>query len=293
MSGLPITASTLLDDLKSFGIGKGDIVYVRASLRKIGVSEQNKAGGIFLDALLDAVGEQGTILGLAFTKVFYRPLIDREHIFTTSTPAETGAFANTMLRHPNSVRSAHPVTSFVAIGPHAHELLDRHDEESRSYLPIQRLIDLNGKMILIGWVSEGPGFTTVHLAQDVLNLTRKSILKNLLGVYYKKGSDIKLFTYRDSGGCSRGFYKFYSHYITNEKLKCGMVGEAYSISISAKEAFEIEYNLIRKNNKFPLCDDARCFICRGTWLYNWTDMITYYFKYLPHLIVKVAKHLLK
>ena len=278
----------LADNIRSMGIEKGDILLVRAALRKIGDTE-GRLGDIVINALLDVVGEEGTIMGLAFTKSFFLLKIDKNYIYTEETPAVTGGLAKAMLKSPKSVRSKHPTNSYVAIGKHAHDLLNSHDENSSSFLPIENLIRLSGKMILIGCVCESPGFTTVHLAQEKLGLSSKSILKGLVGVHYQKGSQVKLFKRKDFGGCSAGFYKFYSHYVRSGKLQCGRVGEAYSVAINARDAFEIELELIRKNKKYPLCDDPMCFSCRGTWWYNKHDMIKYYIQCLPKTIKKIIK----
>lgn len=280
------TREYLADNMRAIGIERGDVVLVRASLLKVGRTEC-PLGSTIVNALLDAVGEEGTIMGLSFTKTFLLLRIDKDYIFDKDTPAVTGGLARAMLEHPRAYRSKHPSNSYIAIGKHSHELLKDHDENSTCFLPIENLIQLNGKMILIGCVSESPGFTTVHLAQEKLGLSSMSILKRFTGVYYRHGKDIKLFKRRDFGGCSKGFYKFYSHYVKDQKLKCGMVGKAYSIAINARDAFEIELDLLRKDKKYALCNDTACLDCRGTWLYNKRDMLGYYLKYFPFLIKKL------
>lgn len=277
------TQKMLVDNIGALGIGKGDIVLVRAALRKIGIG-RNRSGSLLIKALLDVVGTEGTIIGLTFTKTFFLPRIDKSYIFTRETPTTAGGFAQALLEYPNSFRSKHPSNSYAALGAGVYDLLHDHDEYSSCFLPVENLINANGKMILIGCVSESPGFTTVHLAQEKLGLSSKSILKGLVGVYYEKNSEIKLFKRKDFGGCSEGFYKFYDHYKKKDKLISGMVGNAYSIAISARDAFEIELELIRKNKTYPLCDDPKCFNCRGTWWYNKHDMFKFYIKYLPKTI---------
>ncbi len=273
----------LSDDLRAFGIEKGDIVLVRASLKKIGIKE-NQAGDVLVNALLEVVGSEGTILGLSFTKNYFIPTIDKKNIFTVLTPPTTGGFARAMLKHPQAIRSTHPTNSYVAIGKHAYTLLKDHNEYSTCFLPIDKLITMYGKMILIGCVFDSPGFTTVHCVQEKLGLSSKSILKGLIGVYYEKESRIKLFRRKDFGGCNAGFYKFYGHYVRNEKLICGEVGMAYSIMIQARDAYEIEMNITQSDYTYPLCDNPDCFTCRGTWYYNKTDMIAYYMRKITNKI---------
>jgi len=274
-----LNVKSLSDDFKRLGVEKGDVVLVRASLKKIGFSGV-RAGEIIINSLLDIVGEEGTVIGLSFTKNFFLPIIDKKYIFNSETPPNTGGFAAAMLEHPRSVRSMHPTNSYVAIGKAAHDILDEHDESSTCFSPIETIVDMDGKMILVGCVFASPGFTTVHLAQEKLGLSSRSLLKGLVGVYYQNNTEVKLFKRRDFGGCSRGFYKFYSHYLMNEKLKCGNVGGAYSICMKAKDAFKIEYDLIKADNKYPLCDDPYCLDCRATWWYNKKDILGYLLRIL-------------
>jgi aminoglycoside 3-N-acetyltransferase len=285
---IKFTVNSLAHDITSLGIGRGDCVLVRAALRRVGETE-GRVGSTVLAALLEVLGEEGTVMGLAFTKEYFLPRIDKKYVFTEASAPLTGGFASAMLEHPRALRSRHPTNSFVAIGKDAFFLLSNHDEDSSCFLPIRNLLTLNGKMMLIGCVSESPGFTTVHLAQEELGLSRRSLLTNLVGVYYRNGSEVRLFKRKDFGGCSLGFYKFYAHYVEKEKLRCGRFGNAYSIAIDARDAFGIELELLRKNKIFPLCDDPECLFCRGSWWYNKGDMFKYYLRYLPRTLKKLIR----
>lgn len=279
-------AAALIKDIGKLGIEKGDIVLARVSLKKTGIPGA-RAGETLIDALLAAVGGEGTIIGLTFTRNFFLPRIDKNYVYNVGTPSTAGGFANAMLQHPQAVRSMHPTNSYVAIGRDADAILDHHDESSTCFSPIQKVVDMHGKMILIGCVCDSPGFTTVHLAQEKLGLSSQSILRGLIGVYYEKDSQVKLFKKRDFGGCSNGFYKLYNHYVRNEKLASGTVGNAYSIGIKAQDAYKIDYDVIKNDNKYPLCDNPRCFSCRGTWWYNKSDMLPFYIRNVAGIIKKI------
>lgn len=263
------SSAKLLEDLRRLGVEQGDTVLFRASLGSIGKMEGRKGEAIF-KAMCDAVGEQGTIVTLGFSKVFPFYKVDKKRVFNSSAPANTGALSKLFLTNPNCLRSKHPSNSFLAIGANAEDIVAGHDENSMAYTPMKTLIELNAKMVLIGCVSSSPGFTTVHYAQQVLGLTNKSLLSGLFRVYYEKdGSDeVALFKKKDLGGCSMGFGKFYKDYIEAGILKTGNVGSAYSIAVEAKPAYEVEYNKIKENPRYPLCDNPLCFVCRATQLYN-------------------------
>lgn len=277
--------SSIAECLKIIGIEEGDTILVRGSLNRIGKVER-PAKKTIIDALLASVGKSGTIVTLGFTKSYPFYNVDRQYIFSKNTQSNSGALSSAFLSHPDCKRSRHPTNSFLAIGNNSNYILDGHDESSLSYDPIGKLIELNSKMILIGCVEDSPGFTTVHYAQQELGLTSKSYLKGLLRVYYQDINKSKLFIRKDLGGCSSGFSIFYDHYKNESILKDGWVGNAYSIMVPAKRAYEVEYNLIKNNPKLPLCGNPDCFICRATWSYNKSDIVPYIIRKLRKAIMK-------
>lgn len=259
-------------DLINLGINSGDILFIRGNLGKVGRIKKD----IFINTLLDVVGKEGTLVTLSFTKSFPFYRLDKNYIFDFNTVPTTGSIGKAFLEHPNVIRSFHPTNSFMAIGKKADIILKNHNELSMSYDPMYKIVSLNAKMINIGIISENPGFTTVHLAQQELGLTKKSILKNLLRVYYKSTTnEIKLFKRKDVGGCSDGFGKFYQYYLDKNLLTFGKLGNTNAIVANAKDIYEIDLNLMKKNNSFHFCDDPLCFVCRCTWKYDLKYLLNY------------------
>ena len=269
---------TLINDFKNLGLQEGDVVFIRGNLGKVG---RVKPRELFLDALFEAIGYSGTIVTLGFTKSFPFYKVDKKYIFEQNTIPETGAFGKLCLQYKNSKRSNHPTNSFIAIGKYADDILKDHDENAMLYDPTKKLIELNAKMIIFGIIDESPGFTTVHYVQQELGLTEQSFFQNLFRVYYKdKNDNLKLFKKSDVGGCSAGFGKFYPHYLSNGFLKTGQIGNSSAILINAKDAYAIEYRLMKDNNSFHFCDNPLCVSCRLSWKYD--------LKYaLNYLILKV------
>ncbi len=276
----------LCSQIRALGIEEGDSVYVRADLGEVINNKQHgatqkfkpvEAGKAFIRAIRRVIGESGTILAPAFTRVFIYPFVDKSYAFDPErTPPITGGLSTLLLKEPEAKRSCHPVASFVAVGKNADYFLEGHDENALTYLPIKKLIEYRGKMLLCGCIDSSPGFTTVHLAQELLGLSKKSLLGMLMGVFYLKKGERRYFCYRSMGGCSLGFYKFYSLYNTRHLLASGFIGGANSICINAEKAFEIEYATLKADPRFPLCENPRCFFCRGSLLYNLKDMPRYY-----------------
>ncbi len=269
------TKAQLLRHLKQIGVEEGDILFVRAEIGKIG--RVVGGGDTILEALLESVGETGTILTLGFTDITPRWKLDNSEVFTEKTKSNTGALAKLFMRNISCKRSHHPVNSFLAIGQKANELLEGHTADSLSYAPMNKLRENNARMLVVGCVENSPGFTTVHSVQENLGLTKKSWFSGVAGALYIKNGQTCKYIKKDFGGCSAGFSKFYSKYLQKEVLSVGYIGNAYSLQIPMKKAYEIEYSCILENNKFFLCDDLTCFSCRVSWKNNFSGIPFFFF----------------
>lgn len=275
----------LSQQLKTLGVKKGDTLLIRADLGAIGRLSSRKRLD-YIQFLVDAVGEEGTIVGLAFTGgAFLRR--NKNNIFDGANKAITGAFSNVMLSYPRALRSAHPTNSFVAIGKNASFILNGHNELSGAYDPVRKVMELNGKMLLIGCVATSPGFTTSHLAEIDLGHHKKIIFPKLNTAYFKGlNGNVKLFKRTDLGGCSSTFYKLYSHYVSAECLQQGYIGNAYTLMMDAKLAYEIDYEVLQNDPKFNICNNSDCALCRARRWDNLKDVPIYFFKKLFKIIKK-------
>jgi len=147
-----------LEDLVNIGVRTGDCLALGVSLRSVGWIE----GGpdALIGALLDAVGEEGTIFIPSFTRAFNLPLSRRrkrlrvfrsggeevvpwDYIFDPGkTPPETGAVPAAMWRRDDSIRSIHPTNSVVAMGRLAEFITRDHDASAPNFLPYKRLLEV-------------------------------------------------------------------------------------------------------------------------------------------------------
>jgi aminoglycoside N3'-acetyltransferase len=252
----------IVSDLKNLGLRSGDTVLVRCAAKAIHVEAGSPAKALF-DGICGAVGPTGTIVALSFTPDFYfwKENLAAQHPFHRRAKPETGAFPQIILDHPASVRSKHPTNSFVALGPNADAIIQGHDESSTGFFPIKNLIDLGGKLLLVGCVDSSPGFSTVHRVQEDLGLADKTLMsqKRICAVQYDDG--IRWFARRDIAGCSAGFWKFYSQYEAEGILTTGLVGGAYSIFADAAAAYGVERKIMEKDPTAAFCDDPCCTSC--------------------------------
>ena len=88
---------SLVNDLEALGVNKGDVLLVRADLGKVG-KVKGRIGETIINALLTAVGIEGTIIALSFTKTFLLQKIDKKYVFDNNTVPITGALAKLFLK---------------------------------------------------------------------------------------------------------------------------------------------------------------------------------------------------
>ena len=182
------SAGRLRSDLAALGIDQGTTLLVHCSMRRIGWVEGGAA--TLRDALLSLVDERaGTLvvpaqtrsksqtsaefleavagLDAAATSAFLDALpgFDRE-----KSPTEgMGALAEAVRLHPRAYRSAHPLTSFAAIGKSAREVCESHPLDCLlgKQSPLGALYELGAQVLLLG-----VGFdkcTAFHLGEDVVS----------------------------------------------------------------------------------------------------------------------------
>ncbi|MFF5359735.1 AAC(3) family N-acetyltransferase [Streptomyces scabiei] len=166
--------------LQELGIRRGGILMVHASLGGAGLSPAEVSS-----ALRDVLGPHGTLVVPAFTpensdtSPAYRDLTKgmgeraRAEFHSSMQPFEEGAtpcpamgaLAEHVRTTPGAVRSAHPQTSFAAIGPRAAELLDEHDPHCHlgERSPLARLYAVDAQVLLLRVGFEA--CTAFHLAE--------------------------------------------------------------------------------------------------------------------------------
>ncbi|WP_433439533.1 aminoglycoside N(3)-acetyltransferase [Nonomuraea sp. CA-141351] len=148
----------------------GQIVLLHSSLRSLG--QVDGAAGTVVAALRDLLGADGTLVvptgtsANSDTSPLYRAAVagmDADEVAryrsrmpayaSASTPSNLmGVIAEHVRTLPGARRSAHPQTSFAAIGPHAAKITDGHARDcllgERS--PLARLYDAGALVLLLG-----------------------------------------------------------------------------------------------------------------------------------------------
>jgi aminoglycoside 3-N-acetyltransferase len=189
---IPLTRSSLAEELGACGLSSGQIVLVHSSLSKLGWIPGGAEAAIL--AMLDVLGEDGTLMLPTHTSdnsdpsdwanppvpKSWWPLI-RKHTppyNPRTTPTRMmGAIPELFRTWPGTIRSAHPVTSFAAHGPLAEHLTSEHllEEELGNRSPIGRLYELDGYVLLLGVGHMNN--SSIHLAEYRTNYPGKRTLE--------------------------------------------------------------------------------------------------------------------
>lgn len=146
---VPWTRAGLAEAFRTTGLASGDLVLVHSALRKLGTVD----GGAdaVIDALLDAVGSDGTVAMPTHTwKVVNK---DQPVFHQTLTPSNVGALTNVFRLRPGARRSLHPTHSLAAIGPRAAALTEGHEHDRTPCAaggPYDHLRAWGGKVLIIG-----------------------------------------------------------------------------------------------------------------------------------------------
>jgi aminoglycoside 3-N-acetyltransferase len=177
-----VNADELARELRALGLEAGAVVLTHVSLRAVGWVEGGAQAVI--SALRSVLGPGGTIVVATTTAA--NSDSSRNHLATIDgmtpsevrahrsamppygrrvTPAETGQVAEAVRMDPKAIRSAHPQSSFAAIGPQARRLMSDHrigchlGEQS----PLGKLYACGAWILLLG--TDFKSCSALHLAE--------------------------------------------------------------------------------------------------------------------------------
>ena len=258
-----ITKDSLVADLIELGVQQGDILNVKMSYKSIGEVE----GGIntVIEALLEAVGKDGTIVTDSFVKSFLpiQMWLSPKHCSVSrKTPSYAGALANVLIKYPGAKRSPHPIQKFVAVGKDADIVLE-HDADKPPYSTLHRMAEMGAKNIRIGSVKKVVGVGTTHVAVDLLGWKQMAYST---GVTYVSNGKYKCYYHYWPDACKVAFnnliplYRKFGGIISEGKL-----GEAEVILSDMKTTLELELKIGIQFPYFLKCQDPACPVCRLQW----------------------------
>lgn len=239
---------SLARDLRVLGVGEGDVVLVHSSLSGLG----NVLGGAetVIDALLDALGPSGTVLFPTLTGTerdgpVYPPMMD-----VCQTPCWTGTIPETARHRAGAVRSLHPTHSVTAIGADTglwtggHELGETPCDRPSPYF---RLIDMGGKILLLGGVTQQSN-TTLHCLEELAGVRYHLQPEATDGVVIDRdGHRIVVRNRLHQWGSPRDFGKIDGPLRDAGAMRTGPVGVSVSRLIDARGMAEVVLARLRED----------------------------------------------
>ncbi|MFJ2817521.1 aminoglycoside N(3)-acetyltransferase [Streptomyces sp. NPDC087294] len=179
-TGPLVTRDSLAAELRQLGAAPGETLLVHASLSSLGWV--NGGAVTVVRALLDVLGRDGTLVvptqsaDLTDPALWSRPPVPEAwwaQIRATMpgydpalTPSRgVGVVPETVRTWPGALRSAHPHTSFAALGAGAARVVDGHAPDCRlgEASPLARLEEVGARVLLLG--AGYDSCTAFHLAE--------------------------------------------------------------------------------------------------------------------------------
>lgn len=159
--------SLLSKEWQKSGLFKGDTVLIHTSLRRT-LSRYSDMGYAItphdvLDSFLDALGSSGTLLLPLFNFEFPKGVT----FDIRNTPSQMGALTEAGRKHPDAVRTGHPIYSFAVIGKMAHLFKDVDNFSGYGKdSPFKMLRDLDAKIAVLDLMDQN-SMTFYHHIEEM------------------------------------------------------------------------------------------------------------------------------
>lgn len=134
----------LVEGWRACGVSTGDTILIHSSVKRTLATHQVDPEEV-MHSLLDAVGADGTVIFPLFNFDFPKGIA----FDYRTTPSQMGALTEAARKHPNAVRSGHPIYSFAAIGAEASSFDVDNKSGYGADSPFARLRELNGKVAVL------------------------------------------------------------------------------------------------------------------------------------------------
>lgn len=246
-----LTRASIRADLERLGVAAGDMVMVHAAMRRVG--RLLNGPDALIDALLDAVGAEGTIVAYTDWDALYEELLDesgrvsaqwREHVppfdpARSRSTRDNGVIVEFIRTWPGARRSGNPGASVAAIGAKADWISADHpiDYGYGDGSPFARLVAAEGKVLMVG--APFDTMTLLHHAEHLADLPGKRIRRIEVPFATPAGTQWRMVEeFNTSEPVVAGLPDDYFTRIVTEFLdgghgRQGLIGEAESLLVEA------------------------------------------------------------
>ncbi len=245
-----VTKQDIIDGLKRVGLKSGANVVVHSSLSAFGKVE----GGAdsVVDALIEAVGDAGTIVMPCFT---YDWQPGQRFDWSKAQSTWTGKIPTTFGKRPGTKRGKHPLYDVAARGPLADWVISVNDHlplswgKDKFYYQIK---DKNGSVLLLG--VDHSANSTIHVCQELADLPYiankkpmcKLTLEQLLAMPVKEQEDtIEL--HMSSMETQKDFNRIEPVLKAAGRIWSTRIGDAEVRYMYSKDVIELGTEALKKN----------------------------------------------
>lgn len=247
-----VNKQDILLSLELMDIKKGDIILVHSALSSIG--HVDGGAGTVIDALLDSVGDEGTIVMSTLTGWF-------EPFDSDSTPSAVGIISETFRRRSNAYRSLHPVHSVAAIGKDARQITEGHNKCETGCgtgTPYHKIRDMGGKVMLLGVDMDRN--TIMHSLEEEINAMYLRTLNIPAPTYLDNYKD-RSFTLKKFPPGHRDFIGITPILKSKDAIIEGRMGNAAVKVMKVRELFDICMEVLKKDPMLFICHNPSCNFC--------------------------------
>ncbi|RJP69583.1 MAG: aminoglycoside N(3)-acetyltransferase [Candidatus Abyssobacteria bacterium SURF_17] len=252
-----LTVQEITRALHAIGLAEGMSVVVHSSLSSLGLVE----GGAdaVIDALLDAIGEAGTLVLPTFTFP-PDPVFDPR-----TTRSSTGLIPETFRKRAGVRRSLHPTHSVAACGLLAEHFISGHPGATALGMdsPLHRLALAEGCVLLLG--VQHTSNAMVHVGEAIarvpyLDLPYSDAFSVSIPVRLPAGGEV-IVPPKENPGCSVNFNVVEEPLKRRGAITYGKVGDADSQLMRATDIIDVVGELVSINPAALLCDIEWCPFC--------------------------------
>jgi aminoglycoside 3-N-acetyltransferase len=239
---------------------RGNHVVVHAALASFGLVDGGARG--VCEALVEAVGDGGTVVMPAFTYVetlnaavagIGRP---RPVAFHPELPVSrvVGEIAESFRHLPGVLRSSHPTHSFAAWGRQAREVLSTQ-RDNNPLGPLKKLNVVQGQVLLLG---EGlPVVTAISLAEERSSLP---YLGRCTAVRINAAGYDERVVLENVPGCGAAFIKLEDR-LDPSKVRSAPMPQGTARKIPIRYLVNLATKMLEADPRVFICDDAGCASC--------------------------------
>lgn len=241
---------------------RGNHVIVHAALSHFGHVEGGPVA--VCAALIDAVGDSGTVLMPAFTaaETWARPTTEQPRSRPVafhadlSVSKQVGAIAEAFRRLPGVLRSNHPTHSFAAWGRHARDVLSTQ-RDNNPFGPLKKINIMQGHALLLGTSLQSAA--VIHIAEErfgVPYLSRGTAVRINAAGYDER------VVLENLPGCSAAFIKLEDR-LEPAKVKSVPLARGTARKVPVRHLVQLATAMLESDPYAFVCDQPDCASCAG------------------------------